>query len=442
VGFALRPGGQQVLANVLRVTELARTFEAYGGVSFRAFVDELYDRAAAADSTEPPLVEETAEGVRLMTVHTAKGLEFPVVILADTTANLAARDADRYIDPERRLCATRLLWCAPWELLDHEGQEKLREEAEGVRVAYVAATRARDLLVIPAVGDQECDGWVAPLNRAVYPEPFRFRSARPAPGCPARGDRTVLPAYGSTDGAESVMPGLHTPRCGEHEVVWWDPAALRLGVEGKLGLTDHSILSGDSTASAEAYHRWQKERARLIETGSAPRFVIFNPSDAAEDPPGFAPPVQLHSTPRRATRPKGPRFGALVHAAIRDSGLEIAAVESLTAAQGRTIGAPPEEIEAAVDAVRSALAHPLIERARSSGRFYLESPVSLQLEAELLEGAVDLAFFEDGVWNIVDFKTDADVGDRQRRYEAQLRWYALALSRLRSSAVALHILSI
>ena len=54
VGFVLRPGGHQVLANVLRVTELARTFEAYGGVSFRAFVDELYDRAAAADSPNPP----------------------------------------------------------------------------------------------------------------------------------------------------------------------------------------------------------------------------------------------------------------------------------------------------------------------------------------------------------------------------------------------------
>jgi len=35
-----------------------------------------------------------------MTVHTAKGLEFPVVILADMTANLAATEPDRYLDPE------------------------------------------------------------------------------------------------------------------------------------------------------------------------------------------------------------------------------------------------------------------------------------------------------------------------------------------------------
>ena len=43
-----------------------------------------------------------------------------------------------------------------------------REQAEGVRVAYVAATRARDLLVIPAVGDEAFPdgGWLSPLNKA------------------------------------------------------------------------------------------------------------------------------------------------------------------------------------------------------------------------------------------------------------------------------------
>jgi len=39
------------------------------------------------------VLEEAADGVRLMTVHTARGLEFPVVILADMTANLAAADS-------------------------------------------------------------------------------------------------------------------------------------------------------------------------------------------------------------------------------------------------------------------------------------------------------------------------------------------------------------
>ena len=98
---------------------------------------------------EAPVVEEGAGGVRLMTVHSAKGLEFPVVILADITANLAAMNPERRVDAEKQLCAMRLIRCAPVELTRHEAEEHGRELAEGVRVAYVAATRARDLLVTP-----------------------------------------------------------------------------------------------------------------------------------------------------------------------------------------------------------------------------------------------------------------------------------------------------
>ena len=191
-GFALRPAGHQVLANVYRVADLARSFELSGGVSFRGFVEELDAQSEKAESAEAPVLEEGAEGVRLMTVHAAKGLEFPIVILADMTANIAAGDPDRYVDARERLCATRLLRCAPWELREHEAEERLRERAEGVRVAYVAATRARDLLVIPSIGDEELDGWLGPLNKAIYPANDRYRNATRAEGCPKFGDASVV----------------------------------------------------------------------------------------------------------------------------------------------------------------------------------------------------------------------------------------------------------
>ncbi len=99
-GFALRPAGHQVLANVYRIADLARSFELSGGVSFRGFVEELDSQSEKAESAEAPVLEEGAEGVRLMTVHTAKGLEFPIVILADMTANIAAGDpaAQRFVE--------------------------------------------------------------------------------------------------------------------------------------------------------------------------------------------------------------------------------------------------------------------------------------------------------------------------------------------------------
>src|SRR5207253_11196573 len=139
--FALRPNGHQALANVYRICDLARSFELTGGISFRGFVEELVAQAEKADSPEALVLEEAADGVRLMTVHTAKGLEFPVVILADMTANLTAAEPDRYIDNARGLRATRLLRCAPTELTEHEAEEPRRERAEGGRVAHAGATR-------------------------------------------------------------------------------------------------------------------------------------------------------------------------------------------------------------------------------------------------------------------------------------------------------------
>ena len=68
---------------MLHIAELARQYEMGGGISFRGFVDELRVAAETAQASEAPILEEDSDGVRMMTVHKAKGLEFPIVILAD-----------------------------------------------------------------------------------------------------------------------------------------------------------------------------------------------------------------------------------------------------------------------------------------------------------------------------------------------------------------------
>jgi ATP-dependent exoDNAse (exonuclease V) beta subunit len=452
-GFVVRPGGQQVVANVLRVAELARYYELAGGISFRGFVEELEARAEKEDTTEAPALEDDSDGVRLLTVHSAKGLEFPVVILADLTANLAAREPDHHVDGARRLCATRLLRCAPRELADHEPVENLRERAEGVRVAYVAATRARDLLVVPAVGDQMFEGWLSPLNKAMYPSRGDWRrSEQPVAGCPKFGGRTVVerpleydrPTQYGQDDEFSVRPGLVHPERGEHTVVWWDPSTLQLGVRSEFG-TQHEMLLKDDGGLA-AYRAWEKDRARILEQASRPEREVFVASQAAEGPPQeiavkFDSIVQFESTEAsRQERPSGRRFGTLVHAVMRDVALDSAArgaedgeIGPLVSLHGRIVGANEEEIVAAGRAVKAALAHPLLARARArtARRCHREYPVVLPLEdGKLLEGVVDLAFVENDAWVVVDFKTDADVSARRGPYERQLQWYAFALAKL------------
>jgi ATP-dependent exoDNAse (exonuclease V) beta subunit len=432
-GFAMRPGGQQVLANVYRVCDLARGFEVEGGISFRGFVEELEAQAERAESAEAPVLEEGAEGVRLITVHSAKGLEFPVVILADMTANLAAWEPERYVDAQRGLCAMRLLRCAPVELAEHEAEEKAREESEGVRVAYVAATRARDLLVVPAVGDQECDGWVRPLNKAIYPPRMSFRNAGRAAGCPSFGQATVLerpPEY-MTGNEISVKPGAHTPRGGSHEVVWWDPSKLTLGVAADFGLRQEEILAEAPNDSLARFRAWETARQLSGERGSRPALMPFTATEAGQPPDDFSCDVALAFTDRATARPSGRRFGTLVHSVLSEADLkaERAPVARIASLHGSIIGASPAEIAAATDAVLATLAHPLIDRARSAMKVRREAPVTLRMGERLMEGIIDLAFEDESGWTIVDFKTDADLPSAQEGYRAQLAWYALALER-------------
>jgi ATP-dependent helicase/nuclease subunit A len=445
-GFILRRAGSQALANVYRICDLARTFELTGGLSFRGFVEDLAAQAEKAESTEAPVLEEASDGVRLMTVHSAKGLEFPVVILADMTANLAAREAERFVDGN--LCATRLLGAAPWELLEHEEHEHTRELAEGVRVAYVAATRARDLLVIPAVGDEEREGWLDPLNKAIYPARDKRREKAAAAGCPPfAGDRTVLqrPTEHFGQPEDSVRPGLHTPQTGDHQVVWWDPAGLRLDVAPGFGLRQEDILAPEPAARATEgiarYRQWRQERAQILERGQLPAFRIVSPTEGMEEPPERRA-IHIDDASPMGERPGGRRFGVLVHAILRDLDLggASAQIAALARLHARLLDAPGDEADAAAAAVEAAWAHPLLARARAAQRCHRQLPIHLRLEdGRLLEGVIDLAFVERDRWVVVDFKSDSASA---ARYQRQLQWYLYALSKLTGREAAGHLLRI
>ncbi len=446
-GFVMRPGGNQILANVARLADLARGYEISGGISFRGFVEELAAQAQKEDAAEAPVLEEDSDGVRLMTVHGAKGLEFPVVILADMTANLAAREPDQFVDGARRLSAIRLLRCAPRELAEHEPEESARERAEGIRVAYVAATRARDLLVVPAVGDEAfpAEGWLSPLNKALYPSRDNWRRAVPAKGCPQFGGVTVLERPLEFEGEQefSVKPGLIEPQHGSHEVVWWDPSKLQLNVDAEFGLRRNEILAEDGGASLGVFRDWEKNRAQLLADAAAPQYNVIIASQSADAPPETID-VAIELAPHPA-RPGGRRFGSLVHAAMRDVELDAdaIAIQKIVELNARALGAPIEEAQAARSAVAAALAHPILQRARAAERCHREYPIMLKLdEARLIEGVIDLAFIEKGCWIIVDFKTDADLDDRRAGYRRQLQWYAFGLRRLTNMPARAILLSV
>ena len=440
-GIAIWPTGEQALANILRVLDLARRFESRGATSFRAFVTRMQEEAERGGAPEAPVVEEGTDGVRLMTVHRAKGLEFPVVILVDPTAPPTLREPSRYSDPVRRLWAMPLCGCTPLDLLEHREEVQKRDVDEAVRLAYVAATRARELLVVPVVGDGPIEGWLDVLMPVIYPEATEWRSPKKAPGCPEfSGIDTVLERPPKVQhGAEAaVAPGLHASRVGRHAVVWWDPLALELGKEHDSGLRQQRLLEADTagTATEEGVRQhaaWVSRREEVLSRGATPTVRVHTATNAAR---GAAPTADVRYeevSSRRADRPHHKRFGTLVHAVLAEAPLDAdtRAVERVAAQQARLVGAPEDEALAAAEAVRAALAHPLMKRAARSSECRREVSVTITCESgELIEGVVDLAFREDSAWTVVDYKTDAEIAQNNReKYEAQVSTYAEAIAR-------------
>ncbi|HMJ56834.1 MAG TPA: UvrD-helicase domain-containing protein [Polyangiaceae bacterium] len=452
-GVAIWPTGEQALGNLLRVLDLARRFEASGATSFRSFVTRLDEEAERGGAAEAPVVEEGTDGVRIMTVHKAKGLEFPVVILVDPTAPATQRQPSRYVDVERKLWVMPLAGCAPVELLEKREDVLRHDAAEAVRLAYVAATRARELLVVPVVGDATAveegkSDWLDVLQPVLFPRGIDRRSSEPAPGCPAFGEDSVHERPESVHhGAEaSVRPGRHAPAVGTHKVVFWDPSALALDKQDEVGLRQQRILAADEGESVanegERLHaEWQTRRAALLERGALPSFRIATPTEAKEGVVATtagqgAIDVRLDATEApRIGRPHGKRFGILVHAVLStiDLGAGAKRIENQARAQGRLLGATHDEIAAAAASVVAALRHPLLVRAKSAAACRRESPLSVKAtDGTLIEGVLDLAFREieagTPIWTVVDFKTDVEIAGRREDYQRQVRVYADAVA--------------
>ena len=451
VGFILRPAGEQALANVLHVAELARQYEQAGGISFRGFIDELRS-AAQSEAAEAPILEEGSDGVRLMTVHKAKGLEFPVVILADVTCRMSRNDASRYLDASRGLCAMKIGGWAPHELHEHEAEEVLRDQAEGIRLAYVAATRARDLLVVPALGDGPWEGgWLSPLSRALYPPMASRRVATRGPRCPPfkSKDSVLERTNDEPAGASTVCPGQHTFAEAAYSVVWWDPSALTLGLKPTFGVRREDLIVKDVPKDVVAdgrgrYDRWKLARHDARALGAVPSIVATSVRTWSDKPGGAdALPVDAASIgitqvgrPPGDDRPRGAGFGSLVHAVLARVPFDAArpAIRRFADVEARAMGSSDEDADATSTVVERVLGHEVLERARAAearGACRRETPVTFLLpDGTLLEGVVDLAFEQDGAWTVVDYKTDREIAaDGEGQYRRQVALYCSAIAK-------------
>jgi len=153
--FALQPQGAQRVANLLKLVDLARAWSVRGLHTLAAFNRFLAHQDFVEEEPEAVVTEEHEDAVRLLTIHKAKGLEFPVVILADMASapqghggravgivERGSETLELHIGPRPLTCTTQ-----GWQKA--EAREQARDAAEEQRLWYVAAARVRDHLIVP-----------------------------------------------------------------------------------------------------------------------------------------------------------------------------------------------------------------------------------------------------------------------------------------------------
>jgi ATP-dependent helicase/nuclease subunit A len=203
------PGGERRMANVRKLMRLAREYEAEEGRELRGFIDFVAEQdLLRAREGEAPLETEGIDAVRLMTIHAAKGLEFPVVCVADLgRAGRDDKDALRVTDDGRVGLSVASIGggSSSGMALEEikEEQSRLADEEER-RVFYVAMTRAREHLVLS--GATQVAKWPEP-RRLGAPIDWIWRSLAPdlrelgSHGLSARGVRCVVLSPGELEEA-------------------------------------------------------------------------------------------------------------------------------------------------------------------------------------------------------------------------------------------------
>ncbi len=424
----MRPSGEARFANVRKLTRLAADFEAAEGRDLRGLLDFLRARADADADAQAATAVEGHDGVRIMTIHSAKGLEFDVVAIphlsrgllpfAGTPLLTLGREADR---PRvgmqlRRLGARGVNLYSQRELFE---EAQAREAGEELRLFHVGATRARERLLLSGV---------------VNPKP----SSQPTPGMAVM--ERLAAAFEIDREEDSAIP---VP-----------PPEQRPGLDLELGPSEIAVrVNRPSAERARELTALRREPDPEAEPGEGPAPLVGRRSAGAPSRP-----LSYTAIAARGGAEAAPLESDV---ALREGVGEGSTGGEEAAARGRAVHSllewsqangwrePPAELierisaSAEVGAVSELPAAGLLEPCRAwlgselfaervrDQRSRAEVPILVRVADTVLRGKIDLLVERPGSAPlIVDFKTDkldgADPAELAGRYEIQRAIYALA----------------
>ena len=441
-----RASGERRLANLRKLMRLAREYERAEGRDLHGFLAYAATRDfAAAREGEAPLESEGLDAVRLMTIHRAKGLEFPVVCVADLGRQGAGQRDRLLIGPEGEI-GIRLATPGGGETVPALAYEQLadaaaiEEDAEERRLFYVAMTRARDRLI---------------LSGSTNPE----RPAAPRPGGPPLD--WIAPALlgGALDPArpERVVTGVWDGRPTRVSTRLITPATIAPGAlltepRRRLGTPGTALPARAKVVPSPATARPAPERLSYSALGQYARCGYRFYLQRTLRLPDVSPPA-WDGGDEPAAEPPAPALdprvrGTLAHLLLEelDFARPAAPDPAAVAAAGLEAGVDltPEEVADIRGLVEAFGASPLCARLAAARDVRREAGFAFRLDpagGALVNGFVDvLAREADGTMLIVDYKSDRLEGAEpeavvEAGYATQRIVYALAALREGAPAV-------
>ncbi len=458
------------LANAYKLARLARRFEESEGRDLRGFLDHvayLKEQKRSGEADAPALSDSDA--VRLMSIHAAKGLEFPVVCVADLGRAANKRTPELLVQGDRiGLRVAHLDGSDSTPALDYQQliEERRADEAlEEDRILYVAMTRARERMLLSGALElprRSCQGangttmsWLAPALVGDLSELEQQLS-------PGAGLEGVVRA--SVIGGEDVRCLVATPeaaagllpqaRAARESAAASTPAAVapvpppRRGVNpAQLTLEDAGLGGPDAPASPgprlvavanpaaieleSVSYSSLKELERCGYRYYVER-VLGLQERGVEESPRERPGTGLDALSR----------GLLVHRVLElhDFATEVGPTVGEVELAARGLGLHPGagELSGIAELLGTALRGATGRRIAAAAEVWREHPFAYPAgeELPLLTGVIDvLAREPDGGYLVVDYKSD-ELGEEDepetlvaRDYELQRELYALAVLR-------------
>lgn len=470
------PGGDVRQANLKALYDRARQYEEAGFRGLFRYL-QLMDKMKedGLDLAPAKVVSEKEDVVRIMSIHKSKGLEFPVVFVADMGKAFNRRDTQDQIlfhnrlgiglkqyDPEWRMSYPTLIWSGIAAQLRWEGT------AEEERILYVAMTRARDQLILTGHSshiDRDWQRWTSRLNPAQAKSYFDWvMPAALAPfGAKADADYArpgavwqdaiwqvriarAVPAGTVEEGAYDGEPRLEALRRGD---LTGTPVPSWLDEQLSWQYTyPQAVRTAAKFSVSEVKRRYQELHSDELQDEAAlsvPAAAVI-PTAPGEDDAFAALPPWLAGEEAAVS---GAQRGTALHKALQ---YITPAADQTTATLRREIDAfvrqgllSREEAKLVYVPVLAAFCQSDIgRRMAESPELHREYPFTVLLaggdplpetetgEQILIQGVIDCLFREDDAWILVDYKSDRlETADAFRsRYAVQLALYKRAVEQI------------